>query len=753
MKKETKKGGLLILGLLLILGATGCATAEDLALRQSGITEDKDYMQYERWKSEGKLEQDGSYSLATDDTERPQDSIRVTFAENPNMDIHYYYDAELTRSIDLNACYVMPGDFLYSSVPEPVSSITTYRFDRFNIYTWSGKERNLLDWKTSVEAEGLALQIPSDYSGTELSIEPVGAVENRLLLLQDYSDSAINRQELDGTWIVNEQTTTKRSIEVNPVEPLKVEYQYDAEKYVFVSSEPDSYYHDNGIVRFETISANEQVEGFSVQLRSIEDELFLFEPDRYKFDHGTVTFSYYGRVITEPRELRDGVSLDYRVSNIDSGYYSPKPNGSITINAADPDVTDDDIRRIQINSVEPVLVRLPQPKAGGLIQYFVDGREIEQDVCEVPPGSTITMKFINWNGWISEYKDGETYEVKEDEEQILNIEPTFRESEDHKPELSVILKDGLPSGTVLDIDVVNAAAQTGTDEPEVKITDLTYQNGSKTSKLPDWIGQNARCIFQNKIGTEEGITLTVRNDTLVSGTALRLDIKMTDDHKKESSFVRYLTKLPCDEHIEIYPDPAQDTTVYTSISIVVSKVEVVPYEQQTISHGVVEVSLVDDTAAQVLKEGDVLEDSQKVRVTIRSDSGYYVSGNKVTAAGYSDTMKYEKWRSDHVKIMEKHPIQKLLTITLDTNDSYGDCVYRLDGAVVSGAVKVKAEQKLTLEYTLTDSNYRFSRSGIGGFISGVFSQNQESTAIELSEDMDGKSIRRSDYIQIEKKEG
>lgn len=740
MKEKTKKAGLLILGLLLTLGASGCASAENFALRRSGITEDTDHMQYETWKSEGKLEQDGSYSLTADDTERPQGSIRVTFAENPNMNIRYYYDAELTRPVDLNACYVKPGDLLYSSVPECVSSITTYRFDRFNVYAWNGKDRQRLDLETSGEAEGLALQIPADYSGKELSIEPIGAVENRSLLLQDHIESAVNRQELDGTWIVNEQTTTKRSVEVNPVEPLKVEYQYDAEKYVFVASEPDSYYHDNGIVRFDTISANEQVEGFSVQLRSIEDELFLFEPDRYKFDHGTVTFSCYGKDITEPRKLRDGVSLDYQVSNIDSGYYSPKPNGSITINAADPDETDDDIRSIPINSIEPVLVHLPQPKAGGLIQYFVDGREIEQDVCEVPPGTTITMKFLNWNGWISEYKDGETYEVKEDEDQTLGIEPTsvFREAEDHKPELTVMLKKGLMSETQFDIAVAGIS-------DDIQTTGSTYEGGKKTV-----INSDSE-IFKEKVGTEDGITLTVRNDTLVSGTALRLDIKMTDDHKKESSFVRYLTKLPCDEHIEIYPDPAQDTTVYTNISIVVSKVEVVPYEPQTISHGVVEVS--DDTAARVLKAGDVLEVSQKVRVTIRPDSGYYVSGSKVTAAGYSDTMKYEKWQSDHAKIMEKHPIQKLWTITLDANDSYGDCVYKLDGKTVFGTVKVKAEQKLTLEYTLTDSNYRFARSGIGGFISGVFSQNQESVAIELSEDMDGKTIRRSDYIQIEKKEG
>lgn len=748
MRKRDVRGGSLLLCLLMTLGLSGCTvveSCEDYAVQKSGITADEDYKKYEELASINALEPDGSYSLVMDEAERPDGSVCVTFADNPRMQIRYYYDAEMTLPIDSQMpCYVMPGDYIYSS--EPVCDTTvssTYHFTQFNIYAWDGNRRCALAWETSNGTQGLAVQIPADYTGTELSIEPVGAVDDRSLALRDYiNNNDGDPVELNGTWIINETATSRASIEVSPIMPLKVEYQYDESEYCFVSSSPGSYYHENGKVIFETVAASEGIETFSVQLRPVEDERFYFDPAEFTFDHGTVSFYYQGVEITAPINLNDGASLTYKVTGTEDGYYSTEPEGTIYINAVDPDATESAVRAIPIFRKEPVLVNLPQPSAGGTVQYLIDGETVEQDVCEVLPGTIITVNFLQWNGWISDCQDGAAYIVEDKTNQTVHIDgvqdltQVFRESPQHKPILTVELADGITQETQFDIDVAGISA----DSSDTKTTELT--NGGKKKAE----------IFNGTIGTERGITLTVKNETLTSGMALRLELHMIDDHKNESTAIRYLTKLPCSEYIEIYPDPASDTTIYTEIRLIINKVEVTAYEPVELANGSVEVSLADVSRPQTLAGGEVLEPSRQVRVSIRPDSGYYVAGGNGAADSYSDTMKYSKWLSDYTEIMEKHPIRSFWTITLDAADLYGNCVYELDGKEVSGTVQVKEGQKLTLKYTLTDENYQIVRNGLSGFVGSITGKDSASCAIELSEAMDGITVRRADYIQIERKE-
>ena len=105
------------------------------------------------------------------------------------------------------------------------------------------------------------------------------------------------------------------------------------------------------------------------------------------------------------------------------------------------------------------------------------------------------------------------------------------------------------------------------------------------------------------------------------------------------------------------------------------------------------------------------------------------------------------------KLLNKHPIQKIWYVTLDDSDSYGTCVYKLDGVEVSGRIGLREGQKLTLEYTLTDSNYQIVREGPGGFFGGLLHSITERFSIPVSASLDGNTIKRSDYITIEGKEG
>lgn len=150
------------------------------------------------------------------------------------------------------------------------------------------------------------LQIPEDYEGTEIAVVPIGKYEKRRLELSDYyTDNANQTQELDGTWIVNDKEVSSNILSVSPVESLAIDYRYDPAKYSFVASNPSSFYHENGLVRFEIINATENIDYYTVELRTLEGR-FLFEPANYPVKNGTVTFKYLDRVITESEYIPDG---------------------------------------------------------------------------------------------------------------------------------------------------------------------------------------------------------------------------------------------------------------------------------------------------------------------------------------------------------------------------------------------------------------------------------------------------------------
>lgn len=151
-----------------------------------------------------------------------------------------------------------------------------------------------------------------------------------------------------------------------------------------------------------------------------------------------------------------------------------------------------------------------------------------------------------------------------------------------------------------------------------------------------------------------------------------------------------------------------------------------------------------DEDGKLLQNGDKVDDNEKLTVTITPESGYYVTGKKVDGDIYQDTMRYKEYISDIEKIVEEHPVKKLISVTLDTSDDYGDCVYTVDGKEVSGTVTLREGQKVKLEYTMTDSNYQID--------SGLFGSKSKTETIDVSEDFEGRTLSREDFnIQIKGK--
>lgn len=742
---------------LCVLLLSGCSAAGDFILHQFGVMPEEDYQKYIELRNSGQLDDSGRYTAAELTAEPefspPAGSIHVTFAENAYMTVQYYLDENFETPVDPQLCYLKPGERIYAAAPEcHHPSSNWYAFDRFCVYAYDekGTRGEELPWGSETLDSGVVLLVPENCTAAEVSVVPMGKYEKRRLELSDYYTDSVDRaQKPDGTWIVNDKEVSANVLSVSPVEPLVVDYKYDSEKYDFVSSNPVSFYHENGLVRFETTYATEDIERYTVALRPLEGR-FLFDPDQYLSENGTIIFKYAGRVITEPEYIPDGKTIEY-IARPNSGYDRADKTGKITVNSANPDKTEAELQKItRFYLKKEVNVFLPQPNAGGTIEYIANGKTIAENPCLLSSGTEIKMKFRNWNGWTRNAKVmGEvSYTVTDQEQgQTVSLEgldintDVFTEADRHKPTLKVILTDSVKGEFKFDVNASGSGPQ----------TELDYTSGNKTTFIPDFLGQRDRSIFSGKIGTYPGVRLTVKDDTILSGYALKLDIVMKDTRGNAYRSIRYIKELPVEEEIELYAkaNVSNDPKVYETVTVTVSEVEVVTYRARSVDNAEISAAFHDITAPCVLKDGDILEPSRNVEITVVPENGYYVSGAKGNDGRYSETMKYSKWEKNCQKILDKHPVKKIWYVTLNGTDSYGNCVYKLDGAVVSGRVEIREGQKLTLDYTLTDPNRKIVRSGPMGFLAGVIYGETERCTIPISETLDGRTIQRSDYIKVE----
>jgi len=751
---------LILLAVLFLPTLSGCSAAKAKAqiLHLFGIMSDEDYQSYLNLVDKNQLNSDNSYFAPElevgSGSIAPEGSVHVTFAQNSYMNTQYFRDTGFNEQVGAE-CYLMPGDCIYA--PEPSCdnpSSQWYKFDRFCIYAYdeTGKRMKELFWGDEENSE-LVLRVPADPAVSEISVIPQGKYEKRTLELTDfYIDGTEHPQELSGIWIVNGTEVSTERIEISPVEPLFIDLKYDDTQYGYVESNPDSFYHEKGLVRFEVTDANQDIKQFSVELRPLKG-MFWFDPSQYPVENGSVTFQYYGKDITKARDIPDGKSITCTLVPAE-GYHTFESTHSIFINASDPDKTNANIKdAIKFFPEKNVTVRLPQPAFGGTITYTANGTVLSGETCSLPCGTDIKMEFDHWNGWIVNADAGKDYVVEPEADQTVgisgvDIDHLFTETDKHKPILQLVLDDSMKD--------VHFTVSTSDAAPNDTV--LSYEDGSKISIIPDFMGQNDREIFGGgKIGTGSGITLTITNDTILLGYAIKLEIVTKDTEENESRSVRYVMDLPATETIDLYDEQQLVTspTVYENVTIKASMVEVSQYSGKDLPHAAVTVKLADEDTPCILKDGDVLESSRDVEITITPNSGYYIKGSKRNNGVYCETMKYSKWEKDCEKILERHPAEKVWQVTLDTSDRYGTCTYKLDNTTITDTttVSIREGQKLTLVYELTDLNYQISRNGPSGFFDSIFHKETETVSIPVSESLDGQTVRCPDYITVERKEG
>ena len=170
-----------------------------------------------------------------------------------------------------------PGECVYADIKvsnDVYSSM--YEFDSFNVceYDSEGKRTVVDKWEQSVSTTDKGylaeIKIPTDYEGSEVSIEPLGKYRLRQITLNDYYvDETDKEYPLDGTWIIDDEVCTDNVAEISAISSYIISYEYDSDEYFYSSSTPECYYNNNedGIVIFNQREATDKTEDYTVELR------------------------------------------------------------------------------------------------------------------------------------------------------------------------------------------------------------------------------------------------------------------------------------------------------------------------------------------------------------------------------------------------------------------------------------------------------------------------------------------------------
>ena len=734
-----------------IVVLTGCGNNEDILSNllntyieteitdKSGIELDESYKKYEQISNEELIDSEGYYYSEDVDYSvfEDQDAIHVTFAVNSYISIQYFDDSAMTSLLNPGGAYLHANDCIYANIQEIDNPYTdAYKFSGFEVWEYDENGIKKKELEVADFEDGLVFQIPMNFTGKEIAIIPLGEYTSRNIILNDYyKDNNDVERPLAGTWDINGEETTGNSVSLSPVASYTVTYMYDPDLYVFVSSEPTCLYdnENDGKVYFEEFKSDQDVTSFSVELREKSGDQ-EFDPDKYKVEHADIEYKYQGTVIDSPTFIPDGNKISYKITRIDSGYWVPGDmEGEVEVG---------NVAEVISNLVckkEKVKVTLPQPEKGGTITYSLDGKTLSGDSVEAYIGSEIVMTFENKNGWSCLAMDGTIYKVVDKDEQRVNVTVEVDEKKEIKDVNDIFVEQQYKPTVILTLDKsVETYTEFEISTVDGKVSSLKLDNAKKSKE-----------VFNSEVGTKDDLTLTASNGALLDGKALKVEIKKeTEDGKKESD-IRYLQKLPDSLSVSLYI--SNSSTVYKTVKLTVSKVDVVPFTTPSLDNGDVSVETTDLTDNRTLKVGDVIEGSRKVKISISAKTGFYVKDSGKTDI-YSDTMTYSKYVSDISTVLSKHPVKKLYIITLDTTDDYGKVTYKIDGKVVdAGTYNLKEEQRLELSYEITDGSHVIAREGSNWFEdrwNDVQSKTKENVTIPITSSLDGAKVTRDNYIKV-----
>lgn len=349
------------------------------------------------------------------------------------------------------------------------------------------------------------------------------------------------------------------------------------------------------------------------------------------------------------------------------------------------------------------------------------------------------MKFFPWEGWINKYNNGEKYIVNASETQDVKINgevvsrTAFVESSDHKPTLEVVLLKSVGENMKFYVQASDLPDQNDNDH---------YEDG--------WFRRDYTLIKPTPIGTEKGITISMRDRAIQTGTAVKILVEMTGEDKSgtkaqkvNTSYYRLVDNLvELQKPIDIYENGTigSSSVWYKTIKITISVVDVIKFTHPVLLEHE-SLSVRNANTAEIVNNGDILEGDEKVTITIAADDGYYVTGKNVKNDIYQSTVKFEQCVSNIQDTINQHPIEKFVQINLPTEDEYGTYTFKVNGVVVTGSVNVKNGAEITLEYTTKEG---YVIEGATGILGSPIGKNDKviTKTITIDRSMDGNTLNR-----------
>ncbi len=245
IRGDNMKKLILFMSVLMFITLSGCgnkakAMIDKAIVSQAGISDD-DYKKYLE-QQEGKVTDIEDIN----ETELPSGAIHVSFFKNANIKVRYFLDAQCTLEIDPELCYIDPGESIYASVTEinnPHSSLYDLKGFRVCRYTDEG-ERYTVDNET--DDKNLVISVPEDATYTELSVEPLGYYPSRQLSFDDvvFENGGI-KADANGIWYIDNNKCDSDEMEISSSVSFAVSYEFDKDKYYFLASVPNAYYHSD----------------------------------------------------------------------------------------------------------------------------------------------------------------------------------------------------------------------------------------------------------------------------------------------------------------------------------------------------------------------------------------------------------------------------------------------------------------------------------------------------------------------------
>lgn len=308
MKRKT----ILFLSTILAFSLTGCSVIKNplkkQILEQSGVLEDELYKEFEDKEKSGNLDDEGYYVEKTAEEPQDHEQIHVTFAENNNLNVQYFTDAEHKDAVDPDNCYLNPGSSVYAviSIDDEIFS-SMYEFSEFRIFEIDseGSRNESASLKMTGSNSEQVMKIPDSFEGTDIVIEPIGTYQQRTVSLSDYlSDDDSNKTELSGTWFVNDKECTSDTVEINPITPYIISYEFDSGEYFYLSSTPECYYSssEDGIVIFNQREAYDETVDYSVELHKYLSVTLVSDVNRnISLNSGDMNYIHANEEYTLPK--------------------------------------------------------------------------------------------------------------------------------------------------------------------------------------------------------------------------------------------------------------------------------------------------------------------------------------------------------------------------------------------------------------------------------------------------------------------